>query len=388
MLHSLPHSSCYRQMLRLLVFQRRVLKLAITLAGTSGWTKRRFQDVLGEKPGEWFWSQYENKTRWESRFVNVCKACATDPESAKAILPAFDHDVNFPAYLDRDDFDFHYPRLHPDIKSALRPLLEYFYDYFEDTGYDSRIHCITNLTLTREHFLICYYRDNKHLKVCSVCDGEIQVRNTEARNEVLPLCDLDHFFPKSKYPFFSLHPANLVPTCHICNHTFKGTQDPLKAKKSIIAFETLKNTYFPYRARAIENLGGIEVQRTRLAGAPEILIADRDTTPHCRIENANRLFKLSDRWTQCLEGQQGLINRLFDRLSILINERRRYQPDLTLEDFEEVLEIEKSGYKRGLHSQHTLQIAYVDFALSNEDELAALFSFYSGEMSMKIANNQ
>ncbi|MEE5107259.1 hypothetical protein V2J92_22185 [Pseudomonas alliivorans] len=53
----------------------------------------------------------------------------------------------------------------------------------------------------------------------------------------LPITDLDHFLPKSKYELFSIHAPNLVPCCSICN-----------TKKSTLAGSTSKtqfsHTYF------------------------------------------------------------------------------------------------------------------------------------------------
>ncbi len=53
----------------------------------------------------------------------------------------------------------------------------------------------------------------------------------------LPITDLDHFLPKSKYELFSVHSQNLVPCCSICN-----------TKKSTLAGNTSKkqfsHTYF------------------------------------------------------------------------------------------------------------------------------------------------
>ena len=37
--------------------------------------------------------------------------------------------------------------------------------------------------------------------------------------------DLDHFYPKSKYPFFALSFYNLIPSCTICNQRIKKSSD-------------------------------------------------------------------------------------------------------------------------------------------------------------------
>lgn len=60
-------------------------------------------------------------------------------------------------------------------------------------------------------------------KVCPYCN----------RNYITPLyskkgkvrADLDHFFPKHKYPYLSLSLFNLVPSCRFCNSSLKGKQN-------------------------------------------------------------------------------------------------------------------------------------------------------------------
>lgn len=38
---------------------------------------------------------------------------------------------------------------------------------------------------------------------------------------------LDHFYPHKKYPYLSISISNLIPACHQCNSSVKGSQDPL-----------------------------------------------------------------------------------------------------------------------------------------------------------------
>jgi hypothetical protein len=67
MLHPLAQVSCYRGMLRLVAFQRRVLKLAIKLAGAP-WAEPYFQQVLGTKAGHWFWERCKG-AEWRDKSI-------------------------------------------------------------------------------------------------------------------------------------------------------------------------------------------------------------------------------------------------------------------------------------------------------------------------------
>jgi len=54
-----------------------------------------------------------------------------------------------------------------------------------------------------------------NVKVCPYCNR--QYTFTIKDKKVSP--ELDHFYPKSKYPFLALSFYNLIPACSVCNHT-------------------------------------------------------------------------------------------------------------------------------------------------------------------------
>lgn len=62
----------------------------------------------------------------------------------------------------------------------------------------------------------------------------------------------DHYLPKVFYPFNSINFRNLVPACHHCNSSYKGTKDPaykpkdpLNATKRRVAFYPFKKSLQP-----------------------------------------------------------------------------------------------------------------------------------------------
>lgn len=48
--------------------------------------------------------------------------------------------------------------------------------------------------------------------------------------------DIDHFYPKSKYPFLAISLYNFIPSCHTCNSSFKGSID-FYEKKAVYPYE-------------------------------------------------------------------------------------------------------------------------------------------------------
>ncbi|WP_282676693.1 hypothetical protein [Serratia marcescens] len=60
------------------------------------------------------------------------------------------------------------------------------------------------------------------LKVCPYCGAE-EINTIIGRRKHRP--DIDHFLPKSKYPFFSASLFNFIPAGGICNKSFKREDD-------------------------------------------------------------------------------------------------------------------------------------------------------------------
>lgn len=64
------------------------------------------------------------------------------------------------------------------------------------------------------------------LKVCPYC-GRVPIDMAEVEGSVSKP-SIDHFLPKSKYPFLAMSYMNLIPSCSTCNEAAnKGTLDPL-----------------------------------------------------------------------------------------------------------------------------------------------------------------
>lgn len=82
--------------------------------------------------------------------------------------------------------------------------------------------------------------DNLNVKVCPYCNRTFI--HTINRKNPSRTCQIDHFFPKDKYPYLALSFFNLIPSCYACNHT-KSNQiiglSPyeIKSTDDVITFE-------------------------------------------------------------------------------------------------------------------------------------------------------
>lgn len=81
------------------------------------------------------------------------------------------------------------------------------------------------------------------LKTCPYCNRNYTFAVDENSGKLRP--EIDHFYPKSIYPFLAMSFYNLIPSCSICNHTKKDKVkldllNPYELKKNDFKF-----TYIP-----------------------------------------------------------------------------------------------------------------------------------------------
>ncbi len=60
--------------------------------------------------------------------------------------------------------------------------------------------------------------EDLNINVCPYCNRNY-IKNLNKNGK--RICELDHFYPKGKYPFLAVSFYNLIPSCKTCNQTFK-----------------------------------------------------------------------------------------------------------------------------------------------------------------------
>lgn len=81
------------------------------------------------------------------------------------------------------------------------------------------------------------------LRVCPYCN-EQYIAPTLAENGKVR-GDLDHFLPKSKYPYFALSIYNMIPCCKFCNSSLKLSKD-FDNPKTATPYEVSYNDCFKF----------------------------------------------------------------------------------------------------------------------------------------------
>jgi hypothetical protein len=130
------------------------------------------------------------------------------------------------------------------------------------------------------------------LKVCPGCDGRPASICDGKIHE-----DLDHFFPKSRYPLLAVHLLNLTPFCKDCNQSHKKSKDAIMDNDArVAAVRDLQDIYHPYLRPAQPD---VEVQVRRLDdGQPHIVVEPRQNEAQqlARLQSLLYTLNVNGRW--------------------------------------------------------------------------------------------
>jgi hypothetical protein len=369
MLHPLNVVACEAEMMQLVQFQRGLLELAIARAAKQSNNQSTFQQVMGVERGSWFWSRYNGGETWKKHFDSLVDVCEQSNDT-HLVLDTFDHDIDFHNHLSDNFWIFEYSKLDNKLQDAIKALFEYCYTYLK-TGYDNKVHGTSGVKITRNYFLINYISTNKSIEVCPVCDARLEFKDlgqTDKEGIEIPILTLDHLFPKAHYPFLSLHPYNLVPTCHICNTIFKGEKDPLTHAPS----SAICHTFHSYKDRSIQILNKIEVFRSPPSGEVKVCINDPLNLSQYRIQNLNHVVNLPKRWNDNIQ------RLIIEPLIIILSHQSDGNNSRNQSDLLRDLKKERELCQVRKQSDHTLRIAYLEYALSNPREQKFLLERYIG----------
>ena len=230
--------------------------------------------------GVWFQECYQKRPK----LARLLGELAEMPLLEKgALYRAMRADADFASQAEDPDFEFQVSSLSGKGPEKAAALCVYLYDsLFVPRGFRTSGGHFTYEELKEQ---LCA-ANNRFL--CPAC----LIRGDSLKE----LGQLDHFFPKRKYPALTFHPRNLVLICGNCNGAVtKGTSDPMEDTN-------LTELYLPY-------LRGAE-------GEMEILVQHDDDLGHKvelrplgngpetanRIANDDRLFHLKDRWNERVSG--------------------------------------------------------------------------------------
>lgn len=78
-----------------------------------------------------------------------------------------------------------------------------------------------------QHFQ-AFRRENNNSQLCFLCGTSLLSQDRKNLDDDEQWrADYDHVLCKDKYPIYTAHPGNFIPTCHICNSKAKGAKNVL-----------------------------------------------------------------------------------------------------------------------------------------------------------------
>jgi len=92
--------------------------------------------------------------------------------------------------------------------------------------------------------------------VCPYCNRNFINNRSDSKTSA----QLDHFYPKNKYPLFAISLYNLIPSCSACNHIKHEEEINISPYDEIYNFEKNYNiTYTPKSVDYLENSDDIDI---------------------------------------------------------------------------------------------------------------------------------
>lgn len=215
---------------------------------------------------------------------------------------------------------------------AVRGFLESFYDpnFYASAGYHIPQSDGSAIQFDKDEYLARFNTENPDVLVCPFCDGSREG------------AQIDHFYPKSKYPSLSCHPLNLVPICKNCNdRANKGEKVPLTPG----APDPMADWFHPYLRPAA---GAFQVCFEKVNGGIVPVLFSDDPQVKKRLDNLDRLVNLKARWREHMpsrvQSTQGWIRRHRERVGHQLTE-----DELAIK-LQEWSENAESDYGRQPHS--------------------------------------
>ena len=216
----------------------------------------------------------------------------------ESLYEAVENDLEFERHICEDDFVFEEVRLDHKTRAILKAFMDALYDQEFSTGRGVALEGKPDKTEVRRKWF-----DENPIAFCPVC--------LDPKADFCQVSEMEHYFPRCRYPAVAFHPVNLHPTCKECNHS-KSRRDPLKKA-------SLNELFIPYLRPAADEtkLDLIGMPGKRRLGLVPRDVAEPQTEK--RIKNFEELFKLESRWEK--KSNQIIREKIDEILAVETDER-------------------------------------------------------------------
>lgn len=259
---------------QMLEINKLILRIFEYLSTAGRLNRKSFEKALGTD-GKWLMRYYKGLS---SKLTGLMKEPLAERQK---IYQALKKDMQFESYININSFCFLEKNLSEEQLNKVKDLIVHLY---EQLFYKGKTQAL-GVSFSYHDFKEGLFVNNTEL-VCPACLGY--------RDNLKETGEVDHYLPKAKYPALTFHPINLAVICDECNGTsIKGECDPLENAD-------LTEVYLPY-LRAAEDETQLAV--VGVGGMRKMVMLPRYPSHKVekRIENLDKLFHLSKRWTKRME---------------------------------------------------------------------------------------
>lgn len=301
MLHPIPDSPLRDPLLKLVEIQRTLVEKLCALPpgsrGTPRWLKTTVWPTLGDP--DWIDRFWESDNGSRKTWINiVAKASIAEKQELLQVMNE-QHDYaslySHPPRRTVTQTDVAFWKATP-ARKAMKELLNCFYSPWlgAQHGYPA-----TMLSAPKKVTRLEYLRDALPI-LCPYCDTTLQSS-----------AQVDHFLPKSSFPFLSVHPDNFVPSCFDSNEAslHKGDTPPLKWDEKDQAAK-----FFHPRLRPASNRYSLSFRDT--GGRLILSLVAIDVSEQDRVDNLDKMFQLTKTfWGRTLEDEiQRVVEEVADHV--------------------------------------------------------------------------
>ncbi len=192
------------------------------------------------------------------------------------------------------------------------------------------------------------YISELHIRSCVYCNANYAVTRVEGKVKKAQF-EIDHFFPKSKYPHLCTSFFNFQPCCGCCNK-FKSSS---YAVFNLYTLQNEPDIVNPFTFKITEKgvvLTSLDFDKNNI----EIEFNDKNRTPLIgkgikKVKTHDEMFHITELYNSAFKEE---LNELIDKHRISENELRSFAPDLFTNNKIDVMEI-IYGYYAHKQSVHT-----------------------------------
>lgn len=100
------------------------------------------------------------------------------------------------------------------------------------------------------------------LSSCPYCNENYIFNRKKTEEKTYAMAQLDHFYPRDKFPIFAVSLYNLVPSCSACNHMKSTKEIGVSPHDHSYDFSNMRISYIPCTGNWIENSDDIKLNFT------------------------------------------------------------------------------------------------------------------------------